>query len=152
MPLFTGMLHSVCLIDRSQSFATAIYAWSLHFQGLKNGNSKRDNMKSALFIYFVVLSFCCLNLCSFCIQQKHNNWTKITDIQNIYQINKLLTWKNMFSSVNLNRRYSPSGARQKGLSSCVHQKHAFRDNRICSVWMPIKNRIVNVTGWKFTVL
>ena len=26
-----------------------------------------------------------------------------------------------------------SAARQKGLSSCVHQKHAFRDNRICSV-------------------
>ena len=45
-----------------------------------------------------------------------------------------------------------SAARQKGLSSCVHQKHAFRDNRICSVWMPLKNRILNVTGWKFTVL
>ena len=26
-----------------------------------------------------------------------------------------------------------SAARQKGLSSCVHQKHAFRDNRVCSV-------------------
>ena len=45
-----------------------------------------------------------------------------------------------------------SAARQKGLSSCVHQKHAFRDNCICSVWMPLKNRILNVTGWKFTVL
>ena len=49
---------------------------------------------------------------------------------------------------------SSSAARQKGLSSCVHQKHAFRDhhNRICIVWMPLKNRILNVTGWKFTVL
>ena len=26
-----------------------------------------------------------------------------------------------------------SAARQKGLSSCVPQKHVFRDNRICSV-------------------
>ena len=28
----------------------------------------------------------------------------------------------------------------------------FRDNHICSVWMPLKNRILNVTGWKFTIL
>ena len=45
-----------------------------------------------------------------------------------------------------------SAARQKGLSSCVHQKHASRDNRICNVWMSLKNRILNVTGWKFTLL
>ena len=31
------------------------------------------------------------------------------------------------------KHYASSAARQKGLSSCVHQKHAFRDNRICSV-------------------
>ena len=29
--------------------------------------------------------------------------------------------------------YHSSAARQKGLSSCIHQKHTFRDNRICSV-------------------
>ena len=29
--------------------------------------------------------------------------------------------------------YISSAARQKGLCSCVHQKHVFRDNRICSV-------------------
>ena len=48
--------------------------------------------------------------------------------------------------------YRASAARRRALGSCVHQKHAFRDNRICSVWMPLKNRILNVTGWKFTVL
>ena len=57
-----------------------------------------------------------------------------------------------FQAPSLFLQLNSSAARQKGLSSCVHQKHAFRDNRICSVWMPLKNRILNVTGWKFTVL
>ena len=46
---------------------------------------------------------------------------------------------NVFYITNLIRYHSniihknASAARQKGLSSCVHQKHTFRDNRICSV-------------------
>ena len=34
----------------------------------------------------------------------------------------------------MNHYYTTPVARQKGLSSCLYEKHAFRDNRICSVW------------------
>ena len=41
-----------------------------------------------------------------------------------------------------------SAARQKGLSSCVHQKHASRDNRICSVLNASKEQSSKCDGLK----
>ena len=83
------------------------------------------------------------------LPDRHKQSTKL---YLMHLINIILLYK--FNNMHLNTLWmniSPA-ARQKGLSNCVHQKHAFRDNRICSVWMPLKNRILNVTGWKFTVL
>ena len=48
-------------------------------------------------------------------------------------LNKVINSSMKHNVDGIRQNIVPSAARQKGLSSCVHQKHVFRDNRICRV-------------------